>query len=190
MNKVPVEIMLLRENARIPVYSTPGAAAADLFISEIEYQNDGRHVTVKLGIATDIEPGWCARIQPRSSFSHMSWVLTNSPAIIDSDYRGEWLLKFTALPIGIFPITGLRLITTSQDYSLPGNESQVHFRIDAGAPPRFEYRPFPYNVGDRCAQVIFEEGAQAFFIQKEELTETVRGNGGFGSTGQGEVQTR
>ena len=42
--------------------------------------------------------------------------------------------------------------------------------------------PFYYKKGDRIAQIVFAEVARAKLRQVSELTETVRGGGGFGST--------
>ncbi len=39
------------------------------------------------------------------------------------------------------------------------------------------------SIGDRIAQGVFNKVEQATFIQEEELSETDRGEGGFGSTG-------
>jgi hypothetical protein len=49
----------------------------------------------------------------------------------------------------------------------------------------FNFGPhdFEINVGDRIAQLILEQISMAPAVQVEELTETVRGEGGFGSTG-------
>jgi dUTP pyrophosphatase len=43
--------------------------------------------------------------------------------------------------------------------------------------------PFPYKEGDRVAQIYFEKVIQAEFEEVEELSDTERGKGGFGSTG-------
>jgi len=43
--------------------------------------------------------------------------------------------------------------------------------------------PFPFGIGDRCAQIYFEEVQDAEFIETDELSDTTRGTGGFGSTG-------
>ena len=43
--------------------------------------------------------------------------------------------------------------------------------------------PFTINNGDRIAQVVFASVVQAEFIAAEEVNETERGAGGFGSTG-------
>jgi deoxyuridine 5'-triphosphate nucleotidohydrolase len=42
-----------------------------------------------------------------------------------------------------------------------------------------------FNIGDRIAQMIFIEGMHVNCNEVIELTETIRGEGGFGSTGKG-----
>jgi dUTP pyrophosphatase len=42
---------------------------------------------------------------------------------------------------------------------------------------------FPYNVGDRVAQIYFEEVLPISFDVVPELEQSARGEGGFGSTG-------
>lgn len=46
------------------------------------------------------------------------------------------------------------------------------------------YEPLPFGVDDRCAQIYFEKILDAEFIEVEELSDTQRGEGGFGSTGK------
>jgi dUTP pyrophosphatase len=41
----------------------------------------------------------------------------------------------------------------------------------------------PYGVGDRCAQIYFEPVLDVEFVETDELSDTARGEGGFGSTG-------
>ena len=43
---------------------------------------------------------------------------------------------------------------------------------------------FEVNQGDRIAQLVFAQYQQAEFIEVEQLSETQRGEGGFGSTGK------
>ena len=47
----------------------------------------------------------------------------------------------------------------------------------------FGKEDFEVSVGDRIAQLILEQISMVPSIQVEELTETERGAGGFGSTG-------
>lgn len=42
---------------------------------------------------------------------------------------------------------------------------------------------YSVKIGDRIAQLIFSPAFQAHFITSDQLTQTTRGTGGFGSTG-------
>jgi dUTP pyrophosphatase len=115
-------------------------------IPQLKEQFDStlRTAIVHLGFATEIPRGYKAVIIPRSSFTKTDWVMQNSPAQIDSDYRGEWIIKFKEL--------------------VPNAE-------------------FPINERDRVAQIYFERIIPVQFIITDNLKETERNDGGFGSTG-------
>lgn len=155
-----IKFRRLNENAVVPVFATKGAACADVVATEIIKQ-DSYNVTVKLGFATEIPEGYKGVVVPRSSFTQKGWVMQNSPAQIDSDYRGEWMLKFQSLTFDAI--------------------STRHNLIDLLP------EDFPYEVGDRVAQVYFEKVEQAEFVVVDDLESTQRGEGGFGSTGVKEV---
>ena len=155
-----IKFRRLNENAVVPVFATKGAACADVVATEIVKQ-DSYNVTVKLGFATEIPEGYKGVVVPRSSFTQKGWVMQNSPAQIDSDYRGEWMLKFQSLTFDAV--------------------STRHNLIDLLP------EDFPYAVGDRVAQVYFEKVEQAEFVVVDDLESTQRGEGGFGSTGVKEV---
>jgi dUTP pyrophosphatase len=64
-------------------------------------------------------------------------------------------------------------------------EYQYRFRcIPNVSPNPFQYQEFPYNVGDRIGQLYLEEIIPINFIEVEELSDTERGTGGFGSSGK------
>jgi dUTP pyrophosphatase len=44
--------------------------------------------------------------------------------------------------------------------------------------------PLPFGVGERCAQIYFEKVLDVEFQEVSVLSETSRGEGGFGSTGK------
>ena len=138
----------------MPTRGSDGAACYDVVATRIEEIEPGK-VEVFLGFATEIEPGFKGCIVPRSSFTHKGWVMQNSPAQIDPDYRGEWKIKFEAIP----------------------NYSQ-----ELGGP--LAYPIFPYKVGERVAQIYFEpiQSVDLTLVFKG-LDETKRGDKGFGSTG-------
>jgi dUTP pyrophosphatase len=43
--------------------------------------------------------------------------------------------------------------------------------------------PFSVNKGDKICQLVFQRVERADFVESEELENTARGEGGFGSTG-------
>jgi len=146
-----IKIKKLHPQAKIPFKSTKEAACADVYATEIAMNGDIK-CKVKLGFSTEIPLGFKGIIVPRSSFTQRGWIMQNSPAQIDSDYRGEWIIKFEAIPQG----KKLNNLT---------------------------YNSFPYKVGDRIAQIFFEKVVDYEFKITEDLVETQRGSGGFGSTG-------
>lgn len=141
-----------REGFVLPQYATVGAACFDLVAHEIVLEKD--LATIRLGFSTQIPVGYKAVIVPRSSFTASSWVMQNSPGQIDSDYRGEWMLKMRAIPI-------------------------EDGWIDTVGVPNF-----PYRAGERVAQCYIERVIKADFELVEKLDDTERGTGGFGSTGK------
>lgn len=64
-------------------------------------------------------------------------------------------------------------------------ELQFRFRAIPNSPDCDSYYSnFPFNVGDRVGQMYFEPVHQVTFIESDNLTETKRNEGGFGSTGK------
>jgi dUTP pyrophosphatase len=139
-----VNFKKLHADAKLPVKGSSSAACFDVYATSMEVDHN-RVATYGLGFATEIPEGWRGVIVPRSNISKHPWVLANSIGIVDSDYRGEWMVKF-------------KCISSFLD-------------------------PAPYIVGDRVAQIYFEKNTEVAFAEMEELDQTERGEGGFGSTG-------
>ena len=139
-----VKIKKLHKDAVIPKYETSGAVGMDLTAVSKSYDEFG-NVVYGTGLAIEIPDGYYADLRPRSSVSKYDLVLANSVGTIDSDYRGELVLKF-------------------KRYS----EKNAYFNT--------------YEIGDRIAQIIILPYPKINFIEVEELSNTERGNGGFGST--------
>jgi dUTP pyrophosphatase len=106
-----------------------------------------------LGFATEIPEGYRVNIVPRSSFTNTHCVMQNAHAIIDADYRGEWSLKFR----------DLRWYNYFSEKDVIKNK--------------------PFQIGDRIAQCYIEKITPIEWEETEELSETERGTGGYGSTG-------
>lgn len=159
---VPIKFKRIHKDAVIPQYQTQGAACVDLVATEVEYIEENK-VLVKFGFAGQIPEGYKVFIAPRSSFTHKSWFMANSPGQIDSDYRGEWMAKFEAIPVAINPEGGM---------------------YKGVVCPTLVYEPFPYKPGDRVVQASVEVNIHMAFKEVEDLDDSIRGKGGFGHTGK------
>lgn len=129
-----------------PTKGSQEAACWDVYAANIKQIDFGRY-EVDLGFATEIPEGYKGVIVPRSSITKTDLIMQNSPAQIDSDFRGTWKIKFLY-------ITDI------------GNGD------------------FPYQIGDRVAQIYFEEIKPFKWDLVSILSDTNRGSGGFGSTGK------
>jgi dUTP pyrophosphatase len=138
-----IKLQKVTEDARMPIKGSEHAAAYDVYAHSITSAENGK-VKVGLGFKTEIPKGYKGIIVPRSNLTKFKWVVNNSYGVIDSDYRGEWMVIYTAL---------------DSDHE------------------------FPYGVGDRVAQIYFEEVEPISFDVVPELESSERGEGGFGSTG-------
>lgn len=90
--KIDLNCQLVNEDSSLPIYSTEGAAGADVY-ADIESDitlNSGESMLIPTGVKCEIPEGFEIQIRPRSglAFKHQITVL-NTPATIDSDYRGE-----------------------------------------------------------------------------------------------------
>jgi dUTP pyrophosphatase len=69
--------------------STSTSGGYDLYADSIENRE-----IIGTGIFCEIPPGWVGMVVPRSSLGAKGFKLCNTVGVIDSDYRGEILLKF------------------------------------------------------------------------------------------------
>lgn len=106
------------------------------------------------GLAFEIPKGHVGLVFPRSSLSRLDIALSNCVGVIDSGYRGEVTAKFK--PAMLFNREQRPIILNN--------------RI--------------YNVGERIAQLIIIPYPQITFVEADELSETERGAGGYGSSGK------
>ena len=92
-----VKFKKLSDKAVTPSYAHNGDAGMDLTAVSVasEINECGQFVIVyHTGLAVEIPEGHVGYIFPRSSISKKSLNLTNCVPVIDSNYRGELILKF------------------------------------------------------------------------------------------------
>ena len=152
-----VKIKKLNPNAVIPSYAKSGDAGMDLVATTI-ISDTPEQITYGMGIALEIPEGFVGLIFPRSSVRKTGLDLSNSVGVIDSGYRGELQATFNKVFGGdrFYDETKLTEIT-SHDF---------------------------YKVGDRIAQIMIIPYPPIEFKEVDELSDSERGEGGFGSTGK------
>lgn len=92
-------VELIRSDAKIPTYAHEGDQGADVYAPEANLIPAGaRGHLVHTGIKLLIPHGWAVSIRPRSGMSkNTSLRISNSPATIDQQYRGEICILFDNL---------------------------------------------------------------------------------------------
>lgn len=82
-----------------PAYKTPGSAGFDIpnaNIHSMEFNPVTRVYSLKLGFCAAVPAGYVGLIFPRSSAgANYGIELANTVGVIDSDFRDEWMAKFT-----------------------------------------------------------------------------------------------
>jgi dUTP pyrophosphatase len=149
-----VRIQKLNPLAQIPSYAKDGDAGMDVIATSV-ISDTPEQITYGLGIALEIPKGFVGLVFPRSSIRKTGLQLSNSVGVIDSGYRGELQATFNK----IFGSEGFYDETKMQT-----NEF--------------------YKVGDRVAQIMIIPYPPIEFDEVAELSDTERGEGGFGSTGK------
>lgn len=146
-------------DAKTPFYSKPGDAGLDLVAVSIKpfYENKNQmYIEYDTGIAVEIPEGYVGLIFPRSSISEKDLHLANSVGVIDSGYRGSIKLRFKLS-------TETNIIS---NYFIRNNYRNIEY----------------YKIGDKIGQLIIIPYPKIEMQEVEKLSETERGEKGFGST--------
>lgn len=169
-----VKIKKLVESAVIPQYSRGGDAGLDLVATSKTYDEFG-NVHYGTGLAFEIPEGFVGLLFPRSSNAKKDLLLSNSVGVLDSNYRGEVSFKFKPSLV-LFDDTEyapIGKLGIERDYYSdivpPTKENDLDFQT--------------YNVGDRIGQIIILPYPKIEFLETKELTNTERGERGYGSSG-------
>ena len=86
----PVGFRPLRPNVEPPVRETAGSLGYDVRAAEDAIVPPNYSVLIPTGFAVELPPGVAFLIIPRSGLAHRDGlVVSNSPGLADSDYRGE-----------------------------------------------------------------------------------------------------
>jgi dUTP pyrophosphatase len=192
-----VKIKRLSPKAIIPTYSKDGDAGLDLVAIDRYFDEYGNAV-YRTGLAFEIPQGYVGLVFPRSSVCKYDLTLTNAVGVIDSGYRGEVIAKFK--PSLLFFDNPLSVPTSrgaDENDRLGSIQTDVYTQYVGhngdwyGANSQWlakrgsrSFSPALYEVGERFAQMIILPYPKIQFVETENLSESERGNGGYGSSGK------
>jgi dUTPase len=185
----------LAEGASMPEQAHSQDVGYDIKSISCEYDEEHDMYIYHTGIYVESEPekGYNKSLYlfPRSSNSKKECYLTNGVGIVDSDiYRGEIQARFknrTSLDVMIHQAVCRQML---DDITKPAAMLLPYDDVYNALAPRFKARArnlefAPYEVGDRCAQLVFAAEQKPDFVLVEEINEnTDRGSEGFGGSGK------
>lgn len=149
-----VKIKKLYEDSILPTKAHATDAGYDLYAHSKSYDDDG-NVVYGSGVAMEIPKGYVGLVFPRSSNAKKNLILSNSVGVIDSGYRGEISFKFKP-----------SIVIEKPDLAyMPESISK-------------------YEIGERIGQIIIMPYPEIEFVEVEELSDSERGDGGYGSSGK------
>jgi dUTP pyrophosphatase len=149
-----VRFKLLHPDAKLPAYATAGASGFDLVAIEDVEINRGETVLVKTGLSVEVPEGFEMQIRPRSGLS-----LKTPLRVANSPGTVDSDYRGE---VGV-------ILTNIAVYEIDNYGNSTKQKI---------------KKGDRIAQGVICPVVRADFVIVQEHTETIRGSGGFGSTGK------
>ncbi|HET7599481.1 MAG TPA: dUTP diphosphatase [Gemmatimonadales bacterium] len=135
-SEAAVEVLLARlphgEGLPLPARATAGSAGFDIASADDLTLAPGERRLVRTGLRLAVPPGWECQVRPRSGLAYRHGVtLPNTPATIDSDYRGELMIALVNL--GAEPVEITRGMRVAQ--LVLARVEPVAFRLVGELPP-------------------------------------------------------
>lgn len=164
-----VKIKVMHEDAVIPRYAREMDAGFDFVATEDVVIAPGESAKVPTGLAFGLPEGYELQVRPRSGISAKTKLrLSNAPGTVDAGYRGE-----------VFILVDNIRHPSGQKGNVCLDASEKEATIDR----EVDRHSYVIRKGDRIAQGVIAQVPQALFELVDELDETERGTGGFGSSG-------
>lgn len=151
-----IKVKKLVESAVVPQYAHSTDGAVDLVATSRTYNQFEGYFEYGTGLALEIPEGHVGLLLSRSSVTNTTLSLGNCLGLIDENFRGEIKFRFRPLRQDMYGC--------DESYILATN--------------------IVYNVGERVGQLLVIPRPKATYDEVEELSESDRGAGGFGSTGK------
>lgn len=187
--QIDVKFKKLVDSAIIPTYAHDGDIGMDIYATSIEYDEQYDLYKYYTGLSVETSEEYGILLFARSSNIKKDVYLPNSVGIVDSAiYRGEIMFMFKSR-ISLYErsnIIGLKAFMKSLSSGLNAKEAEEKAEeakhIIQEMTKALEFAP--YEVGDRIGQMVIIPRTIINAIQVDKLSETIRGEGGFGSSGK------
>lgn len=169
MEKMIIKIKKLVPEAVIPKYAKHGDAGLDLVATSLKMDEYG-NAHYGTGLAFEIPEGYVGLIFPRSSIAKKNQMLTNHVGVVDSGYRGEVTFKFK--PTEVY-LDNLKESPNSLNNYLASKLKDGQSEVVGET---------MYAIGEKIGQIIILPYPQIEFNEVNELSESERGTGAYGSS--------
>ena len=158
-----IKVKKLNPDAKVPVFAHATDSGADLFVVEPLKLKPGQKGIAKTGIAIALPEGFGATIRNKSG-NTVKGVLVD---ILESNFEGGYNVYADRINITVY-------LGTIDN----GFRGEIGIMVQNNSKHLVEI-----PKGTKLAQLVLEKIYQEEFVVVEELDETDRGEGGFGSTG-------
>lgn len=183
-----VKVKRLDDGAVIPMYAHDGDVCFDIVATSVEYDAEKDLYIYHTGLAMETDAHYGMFLFVRSSNSRTDAYLTNHVGVVDTaTYRGEIQFRFKNRDSFATEAETLR---SKVFFDAIGNGSGLKEAYDVADTVYLAFLASdpldraPYKVGERIGQGVIMPVGISVFKWCQELSETERGEGGFGSTGR------
>ena len=167
----------LSDTAIAPTKGHYNDAGFDLYADEDATLTYGETRAINTNIALELPDGYMADVRPRSGLTRDT-ALRVQYGTVDAGYRGG---------IGIICENanyGEDVYYTEKLFGVANAKSDIDFSVKANeAVTKWNSMAYHIHRGDKIAQLVIQKIPDIELIEADELNETARGAGGFGSTG-------
>lgn len=195
--EITIFVKKLNENAVIPTYAHEGDVGMDITAIGVEYDEEKDMYIYHTGLSFESDFNIGDFIFVRSSNRKTDAYLCNHVGIVDSAiYRGEVMICMKNRD-SLETITEINALKSFMDGLCIISRCDPHMSLKDATESAFEVYKLtkedyikraknlefaPYKVGDKIAQMVCLKYPTVKLVEKNELSETERGEGGFGST--------
>lgn len=184
-----VKFKKLDDNAIIPSFAHDGDIGMDLTATSVEYDKDRDMYVYHTGLACETQIGSGMFLMVRSSNRNTEAYLCNHVGLVDTaTYRGEIILCFKNRTSLRQLALESRYMAFEETFSACGNIETATIAAkgayDKSLTDEMAMSVAPYKVGDRIGQAVFIKFPKVSTSIVDELSDTERGKGGFGSSGK------